>query len=731
MCLIITVFSVAILITSCAARILSRTFNTDPYLQEIEQKWVLGKRSIVALIDRSNLLSQVFAGYVQQDRGPDGHNIDHAVNMGLAKHRFDSMSKPLGRLVRHIGAVIATALYICTNRKGKSEGVAAEEWLANLTEEAYIQAAMMADAADEVIMLVRICDTELADTADLPAEVATFLERVRFLFGTDGGCTQATGYTKYALEVLKHVRRFHVGKQHKSFGMPSGPSQALVKRALGRMAGWLSTVEAVVAAEFPAFDVLQSFEIFGLNDKVLKPTDAGWQRRSRRDPEDTHFKRLGQTFGVDPGKLAAQYHCFRPLALERMRSGCSSSGVAWQQAVIQTQRRQAQRDRFPCDALLPVLIAQRTFVASTSGVEQGFAKALHVVSPQQRHCFAELESDLVKVVIDRHAPEQSIVLKNAQAVWRCLYGKPRASPVQPRCDRGKLCPRPVVGTELGFLQARRAAVSLALDSHDGHGDSGTGDGNLATGPLGQELTDKQQREINFQRHKLDKRKAEAYADGLLIEQDLTTGFQLQAEAQLAKRQKTDATARRDRQRRKILSQGGAPLPDDWLYNKTTFIADGHDDELSLRRLLMTKGMIRSVHLTDAQCFVVNDPTPHNLCVQMRWAAVLAGGYVVVPSVLSYGTGPAVKFKAALLSRREVWISPAFAAGHAELDAVIRGCLAAFQGCNWRLVTAVDAADFTGQVANAAKSRRKRFVGLVLKREACGLKLAKFKMLGQQ
>lgn len=667
---------------------------------------MLGKRSIVALIDRSNLFSQVFADYVQKDNGPEGHEagIDRVKNMHLAKHRFDSLSKPLGRLVRHIGPAIATALHIVNDRKTKVEGIAAAEWLSDLNEEKYLQAAMMADATDEALLLVRICDTEVVDTADIPSEVSGFVARARFLFGPRGGCREVAGYTKYALAVLQHVRRWHVGGASRSFG--GNVRETVFRRALGRMTSWLATVESVVAAEFPCFDVLQSFEVFSLTGVTTVPMVPS------ATADDLHFQRLAKTFQVDACRLAAQYCCFRQLALDRMRTGGVSSGAAWQQAVLQTQRRREQRERYPCDALMPVLVAQRTFVASTSGVEQGFARALQAVSPQQRCLTASHERDLVKVVVDRQAVEEIEVLANAQTVWRHLHGKPRNSPVQPRCDKGIRRPRaPTASTEAGFLRLRRAAVAKAvaavgpggLDGHDG---SQCG------------LTDKQHHEIDFQHKKFLARKIEAYDIGLLVPTEVTDDFKLAADQHLAKRQKTDAVATRERFRRKMLQHGGRVLPDDWLHGKRAHIGE---TVVMDEGVLLAKGMVMSIDVTDSDCFIVSDPTPKKLPVETRWAACLLGGYVVVPQVLTGSPGgAAVKFKAALLTKRDIWISPAFAAKHTDINTVILACVDHFAGCKWKLVAAANAADYASVVAQAAVSRRSRFIGLVVKTEVRAL-----------
>ena len=635
------------------------------------------------------------------------------------------MSKPLGRVVLHIGAMIATALAIVTSRKGRAAATLAEAWLAGLSEERYLQAAMMADAADEGLLLVRICDHEIVDTADLPGEVQSFLGRVRFLFGPRGGCTEVEGYTKYALtEVRPTVRTFHAAGRQMSFGIAGGISPAVVRRALGRMAGWLATAEAVVQTEFPSFDVLQSFQIFSLLEQGRRPgrdDHHGHDGRAGLEPDAIHFARLGQAFRVDPHRLAAQHRCFRPLAAQRLSSGCPSSGVAWQSAVMQSQRRAEQRARYPCDALLPVLIAQRTFTASTSGVEQGFAQALHAVGPRQLHASAAFERDLVKVVVDRVPTDEDAVLKNARLVWARVYGAPRLGRSAPRCDKGaQRAPRLGGHSEVGFLRARRSAVRGAAMIPT------SPDGAAAVGSPLPLLLGGQLAELKFQEDKLLRRKFEAYEAGLLTSHEVSDDFRQQADAYLAKRRKTDSTNIRARERTLALSKGGAALPDDELCGMLAHIDDaaisvvpGPDDgyrRVALRQQLLAKGLVRTDDLTLARCFVVVDPTV--LTVQTRWVASLVGGYVVTPAVLQAGArGAAVKYNVALKSNREVWVSPGVAAKHPWLPPLLRACVASVSTPKWRFVVAADADEFARVKAGTAAYRRPRFIGMVRQREA--------------
>ena len=62
--------------------------------------------------------------------------------------------------------------------------------------------AMLSDAGDEGVIVVRCGDTERADPADAAFNIARFVARIEYLF-VQGHCVNC-GYTKVMLEFLKH-----------------------------------------------------------------------------------------------------------------------------------------------------------------------------------------------------------------------------------------------------------------------------------------------------------------------------------------------------------------------------------------------------------------------------------------------------------------------------------------------------------------------------------------------
>ena len=67
-----------------------------------------------------------------------------------------------------------------------------------------MQIALLADAGDEVVDLIRFCDSEFLDTTLMAAEVESYAKRVTYLFGSVGGALKIEGtYSSHALRMLQ------------------------------------------------------------------------------------------------------------------------------------------------------------------------------------------------------------------------------------------------------------------------------------------------------------------------------------------------------------------------------------------------------------------------------------------------------------------------------------------------------------------------------------------------
>lgn len=121
---------------------------------------------------------------------------------------------------------------------------------------------------------------------------------------------------------------------------------------------------------------------------------------------------------------------------------------------------------------------------------------------------------------------------------------------------------------------------------------------------------------------------------------------------LSKKRKRDADYLRENAKRERLMKGGQISPTD-LAGRQTFVANGVGGVgADLARL----------HLTAAQCqeatlFVVASFS--DISSLVLWNAVLAGGIVCTLDFLKSGSGPVQSFKAAMGTRRLLWITDGF------------------------------------------------------------------------
>ena len=126
---------------------------------------------------------------------------------------------------------------------------------------------MLADGADQSMMLTRVLDNEDSDAAFLNQEVSELIAAAEIMF-VDGRCVHLFGYTSLMLETLKEPIVFAAKDRMNSVGCAAGVPLEVVKRCLGRMSCWVQLLRATAAAEFPSFDLLSAITSVLLNFDV-------------------------------------------------------------------------------------------------------------------------------------------------------------------------------------------------------------------------------------------------------------------------------------------------------------------------------------------------------------------------------------------------------------------------------------------------------------------------------
>ena len=159
---------------------ISRPFKAIPEVREIHDTLILSPASMTRTIQSSDVLGHIFHNNCQLADGKvSGRRIK---NLSLRKHRFDSVQKPTGRTILYIDAVIMTAIYASVHRKGQRDGDRANAFLSYINERRLLLLAMMADAADECIVLVRFLDSEDYELSTFMLEIESCMSRLHFLF---------------------------------------------------------------------------------------------------------------------------------------------------------------------------------------------------------------------------------------------------------------------------------------------------------------------------------------------------------------------------------------------------------------------------------------------------------------------------------------------------------------------------------------------------------------------
>ena len=283
-------------------RNLTRGWRSDPFLDEVSQKFVFEKGSPTRLIGNSDAFRAWFASSIkrQDQRITPVALKQHVQDLGFAPHRFESASKPMARIVVFFHAFLTTLARIAAERRGSQEATQASDFLRWLSVEKMVQFAMLADCAMENLMLTRLLDYQGFPVEDLSFSLQNFKLRLRAMFAGDNPQCKFSGCCGQMLSVLKQQVAFHIpGGPDVVVGSVQGAQPAVVDRCLARMRNWITVMEATIAAEFPSYEVLQSFACFNVKGDVS--LNAAWRASCHR-----HLSRLLNAFHLPDVDGSAQ-----------------------------------------------------------------------------------------------------------------------------------------------------------------------------------------------------------------------------------------------------------------------------------------------------------------------------------------------------------------------------------------------------------------------------------------
>lgn len=220
-------------------RVIKRPFEADKTLADIMQSIFFGKHSIVAAVENSFLAKNRFEHHVSRCSNVVESSIR---SLSLAKQRFDSTQKPLGRFCLFLQPFLSTVIEMAREKKNDDQnGIRAQAFLAYINEEILMQVAMLADAGDEGAQLCRTFDVELPASEELAASVDGFIMKISCLFAGDEPACLLTGYTHHMMNILSAKEMLLPtldGKGVKALGGQGSITPQLIATCLDRMKSW-------------------------------------------------------------------------------------------------------------------------------------------------------------------------------------------------------------------------------------------------------------------------------------------------------------------------------------------------------------------------------------------------------------------------------------------------------------------------------------------------------------
>ena len=628
-------------------RILQRTWDKDEYLNSLLKPILWDSQSLVRILQNSDVAKTIFHDLQFKE---EDNNRQPAANMGYAKQRFDSYAKPLARLIDHFDAATKAAEEMIRRRPaGDNMARGCTKALNILDNEAVLQLGMLADCAEVALRFTRFLDAESYDRARLPAKLCDFCQVCDFLFMKGGCFTWPGGRTEYVLNKLLTCRRliFATASTPHTIGDDVNPlSDEIRQRCLARMVNWWRLARQVLEADFPHYDLLNSFSVFDLDIATDRATAMVTTRLTEQEEEA--LATWAERLGLDLAALKDEFLNLRGLAVS-FRLNCSDTLESWQQAVFETQISARRRANYPIATLLPVLRRFAAYTGSTSGVEQDFSKFKRALG-ETRNFSPQTEERIAVLASRKSTPDaDSVLAKRARLIWAECCGTPRSKRHLnlPRCGP-RLKRLPPVG-EAAAARERQASLATSV--------VGNGDPVTATGAIQMAATmwgPLQATELLKRRALARKRRLDAIFHGNCTPGDGDDMAEVRAHGRRV-RQKREQLIRQYITNHTIPH---ASLHRDLPAGTRVFI----DDSLKCNALIQHAISRRQWrHVDDrvlAQVLVVPDPARPD--AKNTFVAALGGRLLVSMGYMTdtRGHGVAIQYERALRLPRYLWVSPA-------------------------------------------------------------------------
>ena len=662
-----------------ASRRFLRPWNVLAETSVVVNELVRAKDSFPQMLHHSRPFRNVYEKHLQQATG--GLGSRSSAHLAAAKHRFESIARPLGRLCLHLPSVLGAALEIATSTTRACVRKNLVGWLKRLTTSRLVLLSMCADASDEVLQMTRQVEAEATCAGAAHAAAARTLERLAVLFEQGQAINENhPGFTSLMLRRLSQVTAIPLPGSSADivvFGIDGGVPGAQVNEALAVMRRWLRVLVEVVEAEFPGYQLSAAMQVF----LVGSATDTA----HLGEASVRQLKRIAQVFGLDELSLVSEYARLAPIArsvVEQQRVGAYE---AWSRVFCEIDADARRSSTHPCETVRQALVLAMSKASSTSGLESGFSKSRLRWSPQRAHCKEHTEewhhfiiNDLASVVGSADAKVK--LLDDARKCWCMLYGTPRTH-AKRRLDFMVARPHRVgaQSAEKVFIKRRREATSSAVDS--------AVSGGFARSQARPDASDfasevKLAKEVEFWQKKQSRVKVQAHLDNALLadEVEAAPGIEEAGERTVAERRKRQRARERAEQRNS--SKLGAKIEEfkALLVGKRAWLCEaGAGEVLSKAGGIVVADML-SAEVVVAPADVIHSKKLSGLAALnplLPWVVALKGCFVCGPGCTS-----GVKYMPALRLRRTLCVSVGNAASDLPFWSAIRKMTRGFGGSKW-------------------------------------------------
>ena len=663
----------------------------------LSRPWACNQ-AIKAIIDvivehRSSICQRIRNSDIFQARLKDNlKNMDKTAldlqtalsNLAHSKARFDSVVRALMRYITIHRAVLVTARDISGLRRGEEEGRDAERFLSFVSGPDGVRrellAGLICDAGSITMKLLRFFDSEGYDVADVSQKINEWCSAVKHMF-VDQLAFHTPGMFAHQAwrNVTSGIQTVIIDGMPVSIGMLSGDASiaAHCRNAYAEINTWIVMATAVIRAEFPSWEILQSFTPFNI-------------RRLDRFGSELHTKlqRCASSFNLPYYQLHKEYEmALRVAQRVSVDEPHLDNRQIWHNVVHQLGASLPRG----C-ALESALIRYCTFSGcTTSGVEHNHSKQ-DVLFTKRRNTGLQIELDEMKLACDLHDIDMQFIIMVARRIWCHLYSSTRVW-VNPRKPGTK---RPVNdNTYAAVVRRHHAAIQRAS------GDVVTVDSLQlsAAGGAAVAWTAAHDAELDFNAAKRQVNRLDAFASGQLLPHEVRGRDAIDL---------ADHLDRKKNNKRKRLTSAVNKVAR--LANKPS-IAQGatvyiHSSAIDLGVVQYCNNNFMPLVADPCAASVVVVPEPGNLPLAMSWVLLLTGGVGCNPPFLMGQTsGTAVEYKASVAAgKRCIWISNRFKTNHPDLYGIFCRALA-MPTATWREVDGVSWA--TAVARNSARAKRQQ------------------------